>query len=55
IRLYEAKQMLTRGMAAAHIAVAVGLTDQAHLTRTFAQRYGVTPIRYQKQVYPVRR
>ncbi|KHT36802.1 AraC family transcriptional regulator [Pectobacterium carotovorum] len=55
IRLYEAKQMLTHGMAAAHVAVAVGLTDQAHLTRTFAQRYGVTPIRYQKQVYPTQR
>ncbi|MGA9618375.1 MAG: AraC family transcriptional regulator, partial [Serratia proteamaculans] len=27
-----------------------GLTDQAHLTRAFANRYGVTPVRYQKQV-----
>ncbi|WP_312241151.1 AraC family transcriptional regulator [Pantoea sp.] len=45
-RLYEAKQMLARGFAAA----AVGLVDQAHLTRAFSRRYGITPVRYQKQV-----
>lgn len=55
IRLYEAKQMLTYGMPAAQVALAVGLTDQAHLTKTFSQRYGITPIRYQKQVMPRRR
>ncbi len=54
-RLYEAKQLLTRGMAAAEVAATVGLTDQAHLTRTFARRYGITPIRYQKQVALARR
>ncbi|WP_437614963.1 AraC family ligand binding domain-containing protein [Erwinia sp. V71] len=54
-RLYDAKQLLTRGMAAAEVAAAVGLTDQAHLTRTFAQRYGITPVRYQKQVLAARR
>lgn len=51
-RLYEAKQMLARGFAAADVAAAVGLTDQAHLTRTFSHRYGITPVRYQKQVRP---
>ena len=51
-RLYEAKQMLACGFAAADVAAAVGLTDQAHLTRTFSHRYGITPVRYQKQVQP---
>ncbi|MFV9687508.1 AraC family transcriptional regulator [Pantoea graminicola] len=49
-RLYEAKQRLARGEPAASVAAAVGLTDQAHLTRAFAHRYGITPGRYQKQV-----
>ena len=49
-RLYEAKLRLARGMSAASVAASVGLSDQAHLTRAFAQRYGITPARYQKQV-----
>jgi AraC-like DNA-binding protein len=49
-RLYDAKQRLAQGEAAASVAAAVGLTDQAHLTRAFANRYGITPGRYQKQV-----
>lgn len=52
IRLQRAKQLLCRGMPAAPVAAEVGLTDQAHLTRSFAQRYGITPVRYQKQVMP---
>lgn len=50
IRLWRAKQFLTSGMPAAQVAAASGLTDQAHLTRAFAHRYGITPVRYQKQV-----
>lgn len=50
IRLWYAKQFLTRGIPAAQVAVMSGLTDQAHLTRAFARRYGITPVRYQKQV-----
>ena len=53
-RLFEAKQQLARGIRAAEVAAAVGLTDQAHLTRAFAHRYGITPGRYQKQVFPAR-
>lgn len=52
MRLSEAKRQLTHGMAPAEVAAATGLTDQAHLTRAFACRYGVTPARYQRQVYP---
>jgi AraC-like DNA-binding protein len=50
IRLAEAKRRLARGEPAADVAAAVGLTDQAHLTRRFAGMYGVTPARYQRQL-----
>ena len=39
-------------MPAADVALAAGLTDQSHLTRAFTRRYGITPVRYQKQVLP---
>ena len=38
------------GEPPAQVAAAVGLTDQAHLTRAFARRYGVAPGRYQQQL-----
>lgn len=50
LRLAEAKRLLATGMAAAEVASTVGLADQAHLTRAFSRRYGVTPARYQRQV-----
>ena len=50
LRLFEAKRRLADGIAPAQVAADVGLSDQAHLTRAFAQRYGVTPARYQRQV-----
>jgi AraC-like DNA-binding protein len=50
LRLFDAKQRLAAGEAPAQVAAAVGLTDQAHLTRAFATRYGVTPGRYQEQL-----
>lgn len=50
IRLWRAKAFLTHGMPAAEVAIAAGLTDQSHLTRAFTRRYGITPVRYQKQV-----
>lgn len=49
-RLAEAKRQLSRGERPAQVAAAVGLADQAHLTRSFAQRYGVTPARYQREL-----
>lgn len=50
LRLSEAKRRLTRGESAAQVANAVGLADQAHLTRAFARRYGITPVRYQREL-----
>lgn len=50
IRLWRAKQFLAQGMPAAQVALATGLADQSHLTRAFTHRYGITPVRYQKQV-----
>lgn len=50
LRLFEAKQRLAAGEAPAGVAAAVGLTDQAHLNRSFLRRYGVTPVRYQQQL-----
>jgi AraC-like DNA-binding protein len=50
LRLFEAKQRLARGEPPAQVAAAVGLADQAHLTRALARRYGVTPARYQQQL-----
>jgi AraC-like DNA-binding protein len=50
LRLFDAKQRLAAGEAPAAVAAAAGLTDQAHLTRTFVRRYGVTPGRYQQQL-----
>ncbi len=50
LRLLAAKERLAQGDAVADVAASVGLTDQPHLTRCFAKRYGVTPARYQRQV-----
>lgn len=50
LRLFEAKRRLAAGERPAEVAAAVGLADQAHLTRAFQRRYGVTPGRYARQV-----
>jgi AraC-like DNA-binding protein len=50
LRLLRAKRLLAEGLAPAQAAAASGLADQAHLTRAFAHRYGVTPARYQRQL-----
>ena len=50
LRVARAKWLLAAGEPPAGVAAAVGLADQAHLTRRFARMYGVTPARYQRQV-----
>ena len=50
IRLFEAKRLLAAGDTPAQVAAATGLTDQAHLTRAFARRYGITPGEYRRQL-----
>lgn len=50
LRLRAAQRQLAAGVAPAEVAAATGLADQAHLTRAFAARYGVTPARYQRQI-----
>lgn len=50
LRLHAAKGWLAQGTPPAEVASRAGLTDQAHLTRAFTQRYGVSPARYQRQV-----
>lgn len=50
MRLAEAKRRLATGEAPAEVAVAVGLSDQAHLGRAFLRRYGLPPGRYQQQL-----
>lgn len=50
LRMHRAKRLLTDGQAPAAVAAMTGMVDQAHLTRAFARRYGVTPARYQRQV-----
>lgn len=50
LRLCRAKRLLDAGEPPAQVAATTGLSDQAHLTRAFARRYGATPARYQRQV-----
>ncbi|WP_371325388.1 AraC family transcriptional regulator [Dechloromonas sp. ZY10] len=50
LRLQQAKQRLALGQPLATVAAEVGLSDQAHLTRAFYQRYGTTPAAYRRQI-----
>jgi AraC-like DNA-binding protein len=50
VRLFDAKRRLAADEAPAQVAAATGLSDQAHLTRAFVRRYGVTPARYRRQM-----
>ena len=46
LRLERARQLIAKGGQLADVAVTVGFTDQAHLTRWFVRHYGITPGSY---------
>jgi AraC-like DNA-binding protein len=48
-RVHRAKRLLATGQTPADAAHAVGLVDQAHLTRLMKSMFGVTPGAYQQQ------
>ena len=50
IRVEKAKQLLAQGDSIADVAIAVGMSDQSHLTRHFKQIVGVTPGRYRESI-----
>jgi len=45
-RVHRARELLREGESPSHIAVQCGFADQAHLTRSFKARLGVTPGQY---------
>ena len=53
-RIREAVRLIRRGDALADVAAAAGFTDQAHLTRSFYRRIGVTPGAFRSAHLPSR-
>jgi len=49
VRIFHARRMLSAGDSAAHVALAVGFTDQSHLIRQFRRVEGMTPAAYQRR------
>jgi AraC-like DNA-binding protein len=48
VRVERAKTLLSQGWTIADVALAVGFTDQSHLTRRFKRIVGVSPGQYQR-------
>lgn len=51
LRLEKAKQQIANGTNIVNAALDTGFTDQSHLTRHFRTKFGVTPGRYQHQIF----
>jgi AraC-like DNA-binding protein len=49
VRLRHAREMLTRSVPGAEVAVAVGFADQSHLVRRFKHVYVATPGTYVRE------
>jgi AraC-like DNA-binding protein len=52
LRVNRARELLAQGAAPADVALEVGFSDQAHMTRWFLRTCGVTPAAYLRQVLP---
>jgi AraC-like DNA-binding protein len=44
--VHQARELLRGGGSPSHVAFQCGFADQAHLTRSFKARLGVTPGQY---------
>lgn len=52
LRAEAARDLLAAGVPCSEAAARTGFADQAHLTRTFRDRLGLTPAAYQRAVAP---
>lgn len=52
LRVEAARDLLAAGVPCSEAAARTGFADQAHLTRTFRDRLGLTPAAYQRTVAP---
>jgi AraC-like DNA-binding protein len=52
LRVNRARELLAEGAAPADVALEVGFSDQAHMTRWFLRTCGVTPAVYVREVLP---
>jgi AraC-like DNA-binding protein len=47
-RIDMARRLISRGIPLAEAAIGSGFSDQSHMTRVFAQKYGISPGAYAK-------
>jgi AraC-like DNA-binding protein len=50
LRLARARRLLAEGRPLSHVTYDAGFADQSHLTRRFAEFYGLTPARFARQL-----